>query len=84
MLCDPPPANEEILPEASQGSYFFNRIDPKQPVSTGKKRPKAVIHKRLLPANSTVREKPISTQSDLSHVVAIDLRNSNSMLKSIG
>jgi hypothetical protein len=26
MLCDPPPANEEILPEASQGSYFFNRI----------------------------------------------------------
>jgi hypothetical protein len=26
MLCDPPPANAEILPEASQGSYFFNRI----------------------------------------------------------
>ena len=32
MLCDPPPANEEILPEASQGSYFFNRIGHKQPI----------------------------------------------------
>jgi len=24
-------ANAEILPEASQGSYFFNRIGQKQP-----------------------------------------------------
>jgi hypothetical protein len=33
MLCDPPPANEEILPEASQGSYFFNRIGRLLPVA---------------------------------------------------
>jgi len=26
MLCDPPPTNEAILPQAKQGSYFFNRI----------------------------------------------------------
>ena len=32
MLCDPPAANEEILPEASQGCYFFNRIGQKQTV----------------------------------------------------
>lgn len=32
MLCDPPPANEEILPEVGQGSYFFNRIGQKQTV----------------------------------------------------
>jgi hypothetical protein len=35
MLCDPPPANEEILPEASQGSYFFNRIGRFLLVATG-------------------------------------------------
>ena len=35
MLCDPPPANEEILPEASQGSYFFNRIGRMQPFKDG-------------------------------------------------
>jgi hypothetical protein len=35
MLCDPPPANEEILPEASQGSYFFNRIGRFLPIATG-------------------------------------------------
>jgi hypothetical protein len=32
MLCDPPPANEAILPQAREGSYFFNRIGQKQPV----------------------------------------------------
>ncbi|MCS7635702.1 hypothetical protein N0465_22990, partial [Pseudomonas aeruginosa] len=31
-LCDPPPANEEILPEVGQGSYFFNRIGRFLPV----------------------------------------------------
>jgi hypothetical protein len=25
-------ANAEILPQARQGSYFFNRIDQKQPL----------------------------------------------------
>lgn len=32
MLCDPSPANEDILPQASKGSYFFNRIGQKQPL----------------------------------------------------
>lgn len=39
MLCDPPPANEAILPQVKQGSYFFNRIDPKLPVSNRRIRP---------------------------------------------
>ena len=33
MLCDPPPANAEILPQASQGSYFFNKIGRYQPLN---------------------------------------------------
>ncbi|MCS7637305.1 hypothetical protein N0390_32580, partial [Pseudomonas aeruginosa] len=33
-LCDPPPANEEILPEVGQGSYFFNRIGQKRPLTS--------------------------------------------------
>lgn len=32
-LCDPPPANGEILPQARERSYFFNRIDPLRSVS---------------------------------------------------
>ena len=39
MLSDPPPANEAILPETSQGSYFFNRVVRKQPFVTGSYRP---------------------------------------------
>jgi hypothetical protein len=31
MLFVPPPANEDILPQARQGSYFFNRIGQKLP-----------------------------------------------------
>jgi len=29
----------KILPQARQGSYFFNRIGRFQPVTTGRKRP---------------------------------------------
>ena len=32
MLCDPPPANEAILPQVKQGSYFFNRIGQERTV----------------------------------------------------
>ena len=35
MLCDPPPANEAILPQARKGSYFFNRVGRSLPVTTG-------------------------------------------------
>jgi len=34
MLCDPSPANEDILPQASKGSYFFNRIGQELPFDT--------------------------------------------------
>ena len=34
MLCDPPPTDEEILPQAKQGSYFFNKIGRSLPVVT--------------------------------------------------
>tara|TARA_B100001105_G_scaffold215036_1_gene180369 strand:- start:5421 stop:5525 length:105 start_codon:yes stop_codon:yes gene_type:complete len=34
MLFDPSPANEDILPQASKGSYFFNRIGQQQSWST--------------------------------------------------
>jgi hypothetical protein len=39
MLCDPPPANEAILPQARQGSYFFNRIGRLLPVAKRSKQP---------------------------------------------
>ena len=39
MLFDPSPANEDILPQASKGSYFFNRIGRYLPVVTGGYRP---------------------------------------------
>ena len=32
-------ANAEILPEASQGSYFFNRIGRMRPLMTDSNRP---------------------------------------------
>jgi len=32
-------ANAEILPQARQGSYFFNRIGRFLPVKTGRNRP---------------------------------------------
>jgi hypothetical protein len=34
-------ANVEILPQARQGSYFFNRIGRLPSFATGKKRPRA-------------------------------------------
>ena len=34
MLFVPPPANEDILPQARQGSYFLNRIGRSLPVVT--------------------------------------------------
>ena len=49
MLCDPPPANAEILPEASQGSYFFNRIGRFVPVVTGRNRHMIAGDDRLNP-----------------------------------
>jgi hypothetical protein len=33
-------ANVEILPQARQGSYFFNRIGQKQPFVNGRFRPR--------------------------------------------
>ncbi|MGY3306626.1 hypothetical protein ACVK1X_005956, partial [Pseudomonas sp. PvR086] len=40
MLCASLLANAEILPQARQGSYFFNRIGRFLPVVTGSNRPK--------------------------------------------
>jgi hypothetical protein len=41
MICDPLPANYEILPQVKQGSYFFNRIGEKLPFVTGNFRSEA-------------------------------------------
>lgn len=47
MLFVPPPANEDILPQARQGSYFFNRIGQKQSVVMGREQPRAVTRRRV-------------------------------------
>jgi hypothetical protein len=38
MLRTLPLADEQILPQAKQESYFFNRIGQKQPLRAGQKR----------------------------------------------
>jgi len=47
-------ANAEILPEASQGSYFFNRIGRFLPVAKGLKQPKAATREPGPPCGISV------------------------------
>ena len=46
MSLDLPPANEAMLPQARQGSYFFNGIGRFLPVMTGRNRPGASARRR--------------------------------------
>lgn len=54
MLCASLLANAAILPQARQGSYFFNRIGQKPPVGSGDFRPASVIQNWLIGKSQTI------------------------------
>ena len=48
MLCDPPPANEAILPQVKQGELLFQQNRPKADAHTLRSRPNANVLDHLI------------------------------------